>query len=192
MGKEFELKYRASARQMAAIMEEYAGFREIAMETTYFDTYEDSLSQRKWMLRCRVENGVSVCTLKTPGENGSRNEWETECADIQAAIPELCKLGAPEELEVLAKSGLTKVGSARFTRQAALIETDGSTVELALDEGVLLGGGKELDLCEIEVEVKEGSEEAAVAFARDLAAKYALTEEKHSKYRRALDLAGKD
>ena len=192
MGKEFELKYRASARQMAAIMEEYAGFREIAMETTYFDTYEDSLSQRKWMLRCRVENGVSVCTLKTPGENGSRNEWETECADIQAAIPELCKLGAPEELEVLAKSGLTKVGSARFTRQAALIETDGCTVELALDRGILQGGARIEFLLEAEVELKSGSQEAAVAFAQALAAKYYLIPLHTSKYRRALDLAGKD
>ena len=120
MGKEFELKFRASVKQMTAIMEEYAGFREITMETVYFDTYEDALSQRKWMLRRRMENGVAVCTLKTPGENGVRNEWEVPCDDIAAAIPELCKLGAPAELESLTAKGLPKVGSARLTRQPSL------------------------------------------------------------------------
>ena len=192
MGKEFERKFRASVKQMTAIMEEYAGFREITMETVYFDTYEDALSQRKWMLRRRMENGVAVCTLKTPGENGVRNEWEVPCDDIAAAIPELCKLGAPAELESLTAKGLTKVGSARFTRQAALIEAEGCTVELALDRGILQGGARIEFLLEAEVELKSGSQEAAVAFAQALAAKYYLIPQHTSKYRRALDLAGKD
>ena len=192
MGKEFELKFRASVKQMTAIMEEYAGFREITMETTYFDTYEDSLSQRKWMLRRRMENGVAVCALKTPGENGIRNEWEAECDDIQAAVPELCKLGAPAELEAIAAKGLNKIGSARFTRQAALIEADGCTLELALDRGILQGGARIEFLLEAEVELKSGSQEAAVAFAQALAAKYYLIPQRASKYRRVLDLAGKD
>ena len=192
MGKEFELKYRASVRQLTAIMEAYAGFREIAMETVYFDTYEDALSQRKWMLRRRMENGVSVCALKTPGENGVRNEWEAECEDIQAAIPELCKLGAPAELETIAARGLNKVGAARFTRQAAIIESEGCTVELALDQGILHGGARLEFLREVEVELKSGSREGAVAFAQALAAEYGLIPQHASKYRRVLDLAGKD
>ena len=191
MGQEFELKYRASARQMAAIVEDYQGFREIAMETAYFDTDEDSLFQRRWMLRCRVENGVSVCTLKTPGENGARNEWETECADIQAAIPELCKLGAPAELEALTAKGLTKIGSARFTRQAALVEAEGCTLELALDRGILQGGVRMEFLLEAEVELKSGSREALIAFGNALAARYGLLPLRPSKYARVLALTGR-
>lgn len=191
MGQEFELKYRANPGQIAAIREEFGPFREIAMETTYFDVEDGSLSQRKWTLRQRLENGTSVCALKTPGENGIRGEWETECEDILKAIPELCKLGAPAELEALASGGLQAVCSARFTRQAALIDAEGCTVELALDRGFLRGGARIEFLHEVEVELKEGSRDAAVAFANTLAATYRLVPERASKYRRALALTGR-
>ena len=189
MGREFELKYRATAEQLAAIGAAYGPFREITMETTYFDTPDRVFSQRKWTLRQRLENGVAVCALKTPGENGSRGEWETESGDITAAICTLCQLGAPEELKDLTAGGLEAVCSARFTRQAALIRAEGCTVELALDRGFLRGGIRMALLMEVEVELKEGSEEAATAFARTLASKYGLIPERFSKYARALALS---
>lgn len=191
MGREFELKYRATPAQIAAIREEFEGFREISMETTYFDTPDRRLSPLRWTLRQRMENGASICALKTPDIGGGRGEWETECDNIASAIPELCKLGAAEELLSLTEGGLQAVCGARFTRLARLIETPGCTVELALDQGALLGGGREEALCEVEVELKDGSESAAVAFAEALAANYGLTAEPHSKYRRALALAKK-
>ena len=55
MGREFELKYRASAMQMNAIRAEFDGFREITMETTYYDTPERSLAPHHWTLRRRME-----------------------------------------------------------------------------------------------------------------------------------------
>ncbi len=191
MAREFELKFRASAKQMTAIMEEYSDFREIAMETTYYDTPEQDLLKCRWTLRKRVENGVSVCALKAPCAEGGRSEWETECDDITAAIPALCELGAPEELKALTATGLEDVCGARFIRQAALIEADGCTVELALDRGILKGGARIVLLGEVEVELKSGSDEAAIAFARDLAIKYGLMRERNSKYLRALDLTGR-
>lgn len=191
MGREFELKFRATPEQIAGIRLSYDAFREISMETTYYDTPDRQLSPLRWTLRRRLENGISVCTLKTPGVNGGRGEWETECGDILAAIPELCKLGAPEALSDLVSGGVEAVCGARFTRLARLVELPDCAVELALDQGVLLGGGSVLPLSEVEVELKSGSEEAAVAFARTLAAGYGLTAENRSKYRRALDLANK-
>ena len=44
-------------------------------------------------------------------------------------------------------------------------------------------------LCEVEVELKSGSEAAAIALARELADNYGLKEENKSKFRRAMDLA---
>ena len=64
MAREFELKFRASVRQMTAIMEEYQGFREINMATTYYDTPSNTLSPRHITLRCRMENEEAVCTVK--------------------------------------------------------------------------------------------------------------------------------
>ena len=189
MGREFELKFQGDPRKIAAIREEYGDFTTISMETAYYDTPDRSLGQRRWTLRRRYENGISVCTVKTPADGIGRGEWETECEDIRDAIPELCKLGGPAELKALTDTGLEQVCGARFIRLAKTLEVAGCTLELALDQGVLLGGGKELPLAEIEVELKSGSEDAAVAFALLLAEKFHLIAEPASKYKRALALA---
>ena len=191
MGREFELKFRASANQLAAIMNDYEGFREISMVTTYYDTPGQDLLPRRWTLRQRQENDVSICALKTPCADGGRCEWETECDDIAAAIPALCELGAPEELKDLAAGGLEAVCSARFTRQVTLIELENCTLELALDRGFLKGGYRMSLMMEVEVELKSGSDEDAIAFAKALAAKYVLIPERNSKYLRALSLTGR-
>ncbi len=188
MGREFELKYRATPEQQAGVFAAFSGFSPIAMETTYYDTPAGDLGKLRWTLRRRYENGRSICTLKTPADGGARGEWELECGDITAAIPELCKLSGSHRLLLLSANGLVPVCGARFTRQAAQVEREGTALELALDSGVLLGGGRELPLCEIEVELKSGSEEAALRFARDLADRFGLIPEGKSKYRRALAL----
>jgi len=189
MGREFELKYRCTEESFAALLADFADFTPIEMETTYYDTFDGRLGNNRWTLRRRFENGRSICTLKTPSPNGGRGEWEAENGSIMAAIPELCKLGAPMELMAYCVSGVAPVCGARFTRLAKQLEIPGAAVELALDRGVLLGGGREMDLLEVEVELKSGADDAVVAFAKELAAKYGLVPEQRSKYRRALGLA---
>ena len=189
MGREYELKYRATPEQLEKIRSLYGDFEAIAMETTYFDTPRGIFSDLHWTLRLRMENGRSVCTLKVPLDDGSRGEWETECPDILSAIPELCKLGCPEELRTLAQEGLHPACGARFTRLAKTLADPVCTVELALDQGCLLGGGRELPFAEVEVEYKSGSETAAAAFAQALAWKFGLTAEPKSKIARARALA---
>lgn len=188
MGREFELKYRCGEESFAALETEYGPFRSITMETTYYDTADRALGTLRWTLRRRFENGVSVCTVKTPASGIARGEWETECDAIPKAIPALIALGAPKELEDLTEAGLEEVCAARFTRLAALVEGPGCTLELALDRGFLLGGGKALPFAEVEVELKAGTEEAAVAFAQKLAREHNLTPEPASKFKRALSL----
>lgn len=189
MGREFELKFRATQTQFDTLQADFPGLQATQMETTYFDTPFRRLAPLRWTLRRRMENGRSVCTLKIPGEKGGRGEWEAESSSVMAAIPMLCKLGAPMDLMAHTVSGIIPVCGAKFTRLAGLLECDGCTVELALDEGVLTGGSRELPILEVEVECKSGSEEAAAAFAAALAEKYGLIPERKSKYARALALA---
>lgn len=189
MGQEFELKFSATRQQQAELAREYGDFTAISMETTYYDTPDGQLSARHITLRRRLENGVSVCTVKTPMGGGSRGEWETECDDIAQAIPMLCKLGCSEDLNFLTAGGIVPICGARFTRLAKTLTLAQCTVELALDAGVLLGGGQEIPLCEVEVELKAGSQAAAVAFANALSLRYGLKPEGKSKFRRALNLA---
>ena len=190
MGREFELKYRADAGVLAAIQKKFGEFTAITMETAYYDTQDSLLNRLHWTLRRRYENGVSVCTLKTPAAGGGRGEWEVQAPDIAAALPLLQQLDTPEGLRIFTADCLVLSCSARFIRLAKTVEIPGAVVELALDRGVLLGGGKELPFAEMEVELKEGSEEAAIRFAQALAAEFSLVPEHKSKHARAVALAG--
>lgn len=189
MGREFELKYIATAEIHRAILDTYGPFRKIAMETTYFDTPDGKLSQRKMTLRLRKENQQTICTLKTPLPQGGRGEWECEADDIALGLAQLMASGAPAEAAALASGGLIPVCGARFTRMVTILPTNDGTAELALDSGVLLGGQREIPLCELEVELKTGSDQATLALAAQLAEAYGLQAEKKSKFRRALGLA---
>lgn len=188
MGREFELKYRSTPQAQTAILADFPGFRQIQMETTYFDTPGGALSARKITLRLRKENDITVCTLKTPLSDGSRGEWECQACDLESGLRQLGALGAPAEILALDGSNLVAVCGARFIRHAATVSTADGLAELAVDRGSLLGGGREVSLCEVEVELKEGSDEAALAFAQALADQYDLAPETKSKFRRAMDL----
>ena len=190
MGREFELKYRADTGVLAAIQKKFGEFTAITMETAYYDTQDSLLNRLHWTLRRRYENGISVCTLKTPAAGGGRGEWEVQAPDIAAALPLLQQLDTPEGLRIFTADCLVLSCGARFARLAKTVEIPGAVVELALDRGVLLGGGQELPFAEMEVELKDGSEEAATRFAQALAAEFSLVPEHKSKHARAVALAG--
>ncbi len=186
MGIEFELKYAATQKELQAVKKDISGqWQRISMETTYYDTEAGDFGKRHWTIRRRLENGRSVCTVKTPADNLGRGEWETEADNIETAIPTLCKLGAPLELEELAKKGLVALCGARFIRYAQLLELEDTSVELALDSGVLFAGSRQQPLCEVEVEQKSGPREQVVKYAAALAKTYGLQPETKSKFARA-------
>ena len=189
MGMEFELKFAADPARQTLLREAFGPWQQIQMETTYFDTPSRSLSERRVTLRLRMENGVSVCTVKTPLPGNARGEWECHSDSIEDGLGQLLQLGAPKEIGQIAAKGLQRYCGAKFIRYACEIALDGATAELALDHGMLLGNGRELPLCEVEVELKSGSEEAVVAFAAKLSQQYGLRPEKKSKFRRAMELA---
>lgn len=189
MAIEFELKYAASPELIARIRQDLnAPETQYAMHTTYYDTPSLALSQLHCTLRRRLENGISVCTLKTPAGKLGRGEFSLQCENIEDAIPELCKLSGIDQLPALTASGVLPVCGARFTRIAKTVALEDYTVEIALDQGILYGGNRESDLCEVEVELLTGSREGATLYAQTLAALYGLKTEKRSKFRRALAL----
>ena len=189
MGIEYELKFRATEDVLDQVRQAYPdGHREFQMETIYYDTPDNRLSARYYTLRRRMENGVSVCTLKTPAEGIGRQELETECDSIETAIPILCAIGAPADFFNLTAEGVVPICGAKFTRTAISVVQEDCTVELALDTGILTGGNKSVPMCELEVELKDGDPAAAEQFALALAAIYGLKPESKSKFRRALGL----
>ena len=188
MATEYEWKFQATPEILSAIDAAFTEANtEISMETTYYDTPTGSLSARHYTLRRRLENGQSVCTLKTPA-GAARNEWEIHCDTIEEATQRLPSLGCPEDFAQLVKDGVTPICGAKFTRIAKTVVTPECTVEIALDEGILIGGGKEIPLCETEVELKDGDTRFCDLFAKTLAVRFGLKRERKSKFRRALDL----
>lgn len=193
MGQEYELKYQATEDILALVQARFPGdWQTIRMESTYYDTASRHLEDLRCTLRRRMENGVCVCTLKTPAANGVRGEWEVQRDTIQSAIPMLCKLSGLQSLAFLETEPVFATCGARFIRRALTLTLPDCTVELALDTGVLTGGGREERLCELEVELKGGSRGGADAFAAALAEAFSLQIQPLSKFRRALRLAQGD
>ncbi len=189
MGVEFEVKFRATPEILEQLRRDIPGQEEqYQMQTTYYDTPSGAFSARHCTLRRRMENGRSVCTLKTPAGGIGRKEWETECDSIETALKELCKPEENRELLVLAQEGLIPVCGAKFTRIAKTVNIGDGTAELALDRGILMGGGKEIPLCEIEVERKTCGEMECLTYASCLKSRYGLQREEQSKFRRAFAL----
>ena len=201
MGIEYERKFRADRSILLEINATFSeASREISMETVYYDTPSGALSAKRYTLRRRLENGVSVCTLKVPAGD-ARGEWETENVFIENAVPTLIADGAPEELKELVKEGLLPICGAKFTRLAKTITLENAVAELALDvptadgmaelaldHGYLFSGDRKEPLCEVELELKSGDKGCFDRYVLKFAGEFALEEEKTSKFARALQL----
>ena len=163
-------------------------WRETRMKTTYYDTLNGCLSDRRWMLRLRKENGVGIVCLKTPlpGQEG-RGEWQISAEAVDAAaIEHLIEAGAPEELRELCAGGLCAVCGAEFLRRSAMLELpDGSRAEAAGDCGRLFGKTQTLPFTELELELYHGGPEATKHLVATLCQRYGLSEEPQSKAARA-------
>ena len=194
MGKETELKYEVGDLQLLDCIlcspeirsRMQADFTYIQMQSTYFDTPEQLLSQNRQTLRLRRENEKSVICFKTAGNGMTRGEWETEGSVLSEALPKLVKQGAPELLLTLCENEeLLPVCGARFTRITAPLSLDGCTATLCGDVGELYAASRSIPLCELELELSEGSEEALLSFGRQLAGRFGIHEGKESKFARA-------
>ena len=181
MGRELEFKFRLTDAGYDCLRREFGPLAETRMETAYYDTPSRSLGAAGVTLRRRLENGVSIVTLKTRLPDGSRGEWETEAPTVEAGLPALTAQGAP----VPGMEDLTEICSARFTRLSRLLFYPGGAAELALDKGVLAGKTEEAPLLEAELELKEGPDGPFGAFALQFAREHSLEEEPKSKFARA-------
>ena len=166
------------------------------MVSTYYDTPDNMLHQRKWTLRLRDEGGRPVVAFKTANRSNAagfftRSEWQCAIDNIEDAIPVLIAQGAPRELKSILKGkGLVSCCSADFERRSVCLYMDeGVRIEMAGDYGVLSGGGKEQPICELEWELLYGDAGSLPPLCQQLIAQYGLREEKRSKYERARSLA---
>lgn len=204
MGMEQEIKLRApNAVVLEQILEDNAIARlqisaqeQIRMHTTYFDTQDHFLAERRWVLRRRTENEDMVITLKTPADgNHRRGEWSlTGTGLIEGDVVSdhvyqaLFAQGAPRQILALRDKPLLPVCGVKFLRRCLQLQIGDAVAELALDLGQFHRGGRTAPLMEVELELLHGDFSPVETFARELADRFSLAEEPLSKYQQAMRL----
>lgn len=173
-------KQLASLPPLAGIASKQQRLRNI-----YFDTPEQHLRQHKAALRLRsVRVGKGRArwqqTFKTSGSGSSglskRGEWESSLkrGTLDAALLE----GTPWQGIAGDDDLLPQLAACFETTSTRTLwqvhESDGSQIEVALDVGTIEAAGQTMPICELELELVQGSVDALFALAEQIAARVAV------------------
>lgn len=189
MQKETEIKLRVSRTTLAALREHpllkkrnKSGWTRHELFNQYFDTPARDLAQAKVALRIRRDGDAIIQTLKTRGHSvaglSERNEYDWPLSKAKLDIKKLSAECWPASLAELDKKQLQAIFSTDFVREKADIAWGRGkarvVIEAALDLGKVVAGKLEEEICELELELREGEPAALLELAAELAADLAL------------------
>ena len=167
----------------------------LEMEAMYYDTADNLIARCHGGLRLRRENETRVVCLKLAAESGfggarkAREEYECTAPDIRTGIQNLPASGAPQDIcDCLLQANLIELGRTAFTRFWFLLSYQGCTCDLAFDYGKLTRNGRVGPICEMELELKSGSEADYDALAVQLQQEFDLKPQPLSKLARMMRL----
>lgn len=189
---EFELKFQIPPEQREAARRFVVGrqrpaARPVHLQALYVDTPQRLLAQAGIALRLRHEGTGWVQTLKGSAADGlGREEYNlpppeaTDARTPPAIDPQRhrgTRLGDRLN-ELLAAAGADGELTCRYRsdvhRTTRLLKTPHGTVELAFDDGRLIGAGAPWPICELEIELVDGHPLAVTDVARRWALRYGL------------------
>ncbi|MNF25327.1 Inorganic triphosphatase YgiF, contains CYTH and CHAD domains [Pseudomonas linyingensis] len=189
MVKETEIKLRASRATLTALREHpllkkrnKSGWQHCELFNQYFDTPSRELAQAKVALRLRRDGEQFIQTLKGRGQSiaglSERNEWDWPLDKNKLDLKKLTDECWPAELAELDKKTLKPIFTTDFVRDKAEIAWGRGkakvVIEAALDLGKVIAGKQHEEICELELELREGDPAALLELAIELAAKLAL------------------
>ncbi|MBP8264383.1 MAG: CYTH domain-containing protein, partial [Pseudomonas sp.] len=189
MQKETEIKLRVSRETLAALREHpllkkrnKSGWTRHELLNQYFDTPARDLAQAKVALRIRRDGDAIIQTLKTRGHSvaglSERNEYDWPLSKAKLDAKKLTAECWPASLAELDKKQLQAIFSTDFVREKAEIAWGRGkakvVIEAALDLGKVVAGKLEEEICELELELREGEPAALLELAAELAADLAL------------------
>jgi inorganic triphosphatase YgiF len=189
MNKETEIKLRASRATLTALRDHpllkkrnKSGWEQRELFNQYFDTPERDLAMAKVALRLRRDGDQVIQTLKTRGQSvaglSERNEWDWTLAKAKLDLKKLDDSCWPAALAELDKKQLQPIFTTDFVRQRAEIAWGRGkarvVIEAALDLGKVIAGEGEEEICELELELRQGEPDALLELAAELAADLAL------------------
>jgi inorganic triphosphatase YgiF len=189
MQKETEIKLRVSRETLAALREHpllkkrnKSGWERRELFNQYFDTPERDLAAAKVALRLRRDGEDVIQTLKTRGQSvaglSERNEYDWHLPKAKLDLKKLDGECWPAELAELDKKTIKAMFTTDFVRERAEIAWGRGkakvVIEAALDLGKVTVGKQSEEICELELELREGEPAALLELAAELAEKLAL------------------
>ncbi len=197
MATELEIKLTLSepAQRQAldwllALSEAQKGARK-TLVNRYYDTPNALLNQAKAALRVRQAGDRYIQTLKTRGEfvNGAhqRQEWEWDLNGPELDLSLLEQTPLHNQVDL---SDLQLAFETNFQRQIVMLKDGDNEIEVAVDSGKVLGGGRSMPLHEVEFELKAGSPSCLMQQASALAAEVPVFLNLVSKAEQGYYLAG--
>ncbi|MGC6405675.1 inorganic triphosphatase [Bisgaard Taxon 45] len=176
MGNEVELKLAVTPHFADILRQELTNFRMLAHNTAflgncYYDTADQLLAKQKIGLRVRQENQQYTLTLKTDGEvRGGlhiRPEYNVPLPDANPDLTYLVEKYGLSDIDTQWR--LKPVFSTDFERESWLVECgNGTTIEVAFDQGKIVAGEKQMPICEVEFELKSGRTVDLLRFVQTL------------------------
>ena len=185
MQKETEIKLRASRETLAALREHpllkkrnKSGWQRHELFNQYYDTPERHLARAKVALRLRRDGEQFIQTLKSRGQSvaglSERNEWDWYLDKAKLDLKKLADDCWPASLADLDKKTLKPIFTTDFVREKAEIAWGRGkarvVIEAALDLGKVVAGKHAEDICELELELRQGEPQALLELAAELAA----------------------
>ncbi len=185
MQKETEIKLRASRETLAALLDHpllkkrnKSGWQRHELFNQYYDTPERELAQAKVALRLRRDGDQHIQTLKSRGQSvaglSERNEWDWYLDKAKLDTKKLTDDCWPAALAELDKKTLKPIFTTDFVREKAEIAWGRGkakvVIEAALDLGKVVVGKQSEEICELELELRQGEPEALLELAAELAA----------------------
>lgn len=184
-----------TAQSLTTVAVPEGGGRQV-LDAHYFDTNTYCLQQEKLAYRIRREGGQWVATIKDGGLSSGglheRQEWNVIVSDAQPDISvfEGTDIGQ-RLLDLVGDQRLEPIVITKFERRTLdVIMPDGSQIEVAADQGIIVAGAKNAPILEVELELKNGNPGALLQLGGALAREFPLLPEPDSKFYRGLLLAG--
>lgn len=204
MSTEIELKYKAEspAAGRAILNSDFINDISIPdsrgsldMRAVYYDDKDRTLASNGIGCRIRKENDRFIATAKWNSRKdrsglSKRSEYN---AEVKSEAPDFSVfkgiIREKEYEELITGIHPETLFTTEFRRELVLVKYKNSIIEAAFDSGNIQAGSKaSLPICELEFELKSGSEKELQEFGRVISEKFSLEPLNVSKLKRGLRL----
>jgi len=201
---EIELKLRIAPQDVNLLLQhpllQLASTQALSVEqliSRYFDTSDLALWKEGLSMRVREAGGRTIQTLKTAGEQigdlQHRHEWDQPVTQNSPNIEQFTDPSLITKLKtILGDKHLLELFHTDFQRSSWSLNTEGTQIELVLDQGLVKTVTNQAVLHEIELELKQGDSQKLYKIAELLKSTIPLTVETRSKAERGYLLYNHD